>query len=157
MPSSSTSGAPPTHNEKNFEEALGRDDLATLKAILQAGEVKAYGELRTGRGYLQYAVLRRSKKAVALLLETGASGNHKDGIGSTANELAAESDEPELRALLPGASESLTSAAKKAPSERLSSPPIPTVVQLERLAALRDRGALTQQGFQSARERILRT
>ena len=39
-----------------FQNAISADDIPTMTKLLKDGAVKAYGEMTTGRGWLQYAI-----------------------------------------------------------------------------------------------------
>ncbi|CAM5795688.1 SHOCT domain-containing protein [Rhizobacter fulvus] len=148
-----------TDAELEFKHALEFDDVATMERLLQR-QFSPHGRLATGRGFLQYAVLRRSKKAISLLLSKGASAEQVDDINSNAVGLAALSEDDEIKALIAAAV-----PTKEVKPENVDSPlnaksrpessRMPLYAQLERLAALRDSGALTADEFIAAKARVL--
>ena len=75
----------PSAAEEQFKKALEWDDVSTLDQLLSSGSVSVSGKLPTGSSFLQYAVLARSKKAIALLLEKGASA--KDALHNSARSV----------------------------------------------------------------------
>lgn len=143
-----------------FQAAIERGDTVAVERLLDSGAVKAYGELPTGRGWLQYAVLSERVDACKLLIARGASVDHPDHIGSTARRLAKASHKPELIAVCDTAIPASVGPLEKAPVTKTTpattqSPPMGIADQLERLAALQDRGMLTPDEFEKAKRRLL--
>ena len=134
-----------------FRRAIEKGDTVTMRQLLDGGVVKAYGEMSTGRGWLQYAVQRGHIDACALLIEKGASPTHADGVSSVAIDLAKRSGDPELIALMSSPAAPVgNSGDAPATSDNL-------LGQLERLAALRTSGHLNETEFAAAKSRLLGT
>lgn len=140
-----------------FREFLRNDDVEGVRRMLKVGSVRAYGELPTGRGFLQFAVAHRSLKSIPLLLEGGARPELKDATGKTALQLADEDGQAAVIALLG------YSGSVYVPGELARIPVDPEMgekhkgltEQLAQLAALRNINALTEEEFSRAKERIL--
>lgn len=166
-------------SEDNFVDAILKDNTNLMGWMLQNSEVRPNGQMRTGRNFLQYAVRCNSKGAVALLLSKGALPSQVDELGESAEDLARNSEDSQMRSLFPqlGLSmgkpaDALDNAVPIAqPTARVE--PVGSVVpiavpvtapassdfsiaaQFERLAVLRKDGLIDEDEFRRAKGLIL--
>lgn len=140
-PSMGQEGALETRNAVDqVREALAKDNAEGLKRVLAGGDVRGYGELATGRGFLQFAVASNAVHCIPLLIAAGAEARQRDSAGKTAIETIGDDTLPVVRGLLQG-----LKIEDREPAVN------PQVAQLE---ALRASGVLSEAEFASARSRI---
>lgn len=139
---------------EQMHQALRAHDVATVDNLLHTKQVRSYGELGTGRGYLQYAIMARQKPLIEVLLKHGAPISHRDTLGKSALELAENSIDPEIARLVNKAAPGPTPVA--APAVTLERPHAVLIAdQIIKLAELLDRGLLTPEEFTSQKAALL--
>lgn len=135
----------------DFHGAINRGEIGIIEELLDSHKVHADGELDTGRGYLQYAVLSRDKPLIKLLLKHRASVERRDTLGNTAAELANVSIDLEVSQIIAchRPAEAKASSTAAVPSSLLIAD------EIVKLAALRDQGLLTPEEYAKQKARLL--
>jgi hypothetical protein len=145
-----SSSEPPTWSPtaERFHTALTQADIATVESMLSSKEVWPDGELATGRGYLQYAVLAKNKPLIELLIKRGALPSQKDRLGQSASELAEKGTDDDVVRLV-GKPATPASPTEERPG------PLLIADEIIKLAELLDRGLLTREEFAAQKTALL--
>lgn len=131
-----------------FRDALIRDDAIVVRQMLTDGVVRAYQELPTGRGFLQFAVKINAVNCIPLLLASGADVNQRDSMGKTALDFSDEATLEVQTSLSPPPPVPAIYAGAQSEKAGITS-------QLEQLASLHAKGILTIEEFALAKGRVL--
>ena len=135
---------------EEMRDAIRLDDDVRVLRLLDEGVVKAYGELTTGRGFLQYAVRSNAGRSVELLIKRGATPGHLDSTGTSAHQLSNDAN-PTVAALL--VTQKPAMAVAMGPDIVKVAPDVAR--QLTQLAELLNAHILTTEEFRIAKDRVL--
>lgn len=133
---------------ETFSDALKNDNVIVVRQMLADGAVRAYQELPTGRGFLQFAIKTNAVKCIPLLLAAGADAKQRDSTGKTSLDFYEEASSEVQALLVPLPPDEPRQADLEVNKAGIAS-------QLEQLASLHAQGILTAEEFALAKVRVL--